>query len=560
MIKISSILFLIPLVWVLTSCSEPAPLGGIVNKEKSDRYFRGWNKKDVYFKQFYGMKGINYVKYHRLEGADGSSFVVLKENLAMDNQSVFYSTIKQDQLDRPSFYLNQYGVECDKKGVYTLHYDKIKKGNYFKLVDGADPRSFRYLEAEIYNKVARNKFAQDDYSVFKATPYEYEYLKTDMHSPSFRILNQHFATDKDSVYLFLKDGIVAIPVVEGKLEPMGPFLWNNDVIYAVGESARKWRAIPVKDPNSVSLGFDVEGYKSRSKVSVPYLWVDKTLYLWDELYHYGWLDMATLTDYPHAGYYKDKDHVYYREKVNEEDEDRLPGRLLPEADPGTFEELKSNVFRDKNNIYAQGMLLVDVDPDTFTKIEDIYGVFKDKDRVYISVSGRLVVIKDADPSTFEPVNQGGRICRDKNRVYQYNKSTRQLEVVPGADGFTFEKIGIFNVFRDKNRVYYHNTKEMVPKEMADAATFAPLESHVGMYQDKDHLYFYTNESYLAWIKGGMDIESMHSHRANNFVFDKYGIFIGDEDGEREPYPFGEINVETDLKNIRKFAREKQSKK
>lgn len=100
-----------------------------MDKEKSDMYFWGWNKKQVYYKHLYGMKGINYVKYDLIDEADGRSFVVLKENLGMDSRHVFHATTKQDQLDRPSFHLNPYGVECDKNGVYTLRYNKTKKGN-----------------------------------------------------------------------------------------------------------------------------------------------------------------------------------------------------------------------------------------------------------------------------------------------------------------------------------------------------------------------------------------------------------------------------------------------
>lgn len=418
-------------------------------------YFWGWNKKQVYYKHLYGMKGINYVKYDLIDDADGRSFVVLKENLGMDKHHVFYATIKQDQMDRPSFYLNQYGVECDKNGAYTLRYDKTKKKEYFKLIEGADPRSFRYLETKIYNRAAISKIAQDDYTVFVTKPMPHEYQKTSMHSPSFRILNRHFAVDKDSVYLFLKDEIAAIPLAEGKLEPMGSYLWNNNVIYAVGESAKNWRVIPVKDPHSVKPGYDVEESNSRFGGGVAsYLLIDQVLYLWDEV------------------------------------------------------------------CQTKGVSPEDLDFDNFTEIEGVYGAFK-----------------------------------DQNRVYQYSKSLQLLEVVPGADGSTFEKVGtLFGVFRDKNQVYYYNSKEILPKEVADAATFAPLESHGRMYQDKEYLYFY-NRSFLAQIKGGMDLGSLHAYPAENFVFDKYGVFFDSADGERQPHPFGEINSKEVIKNIRKFARE-----
>lgn len=324
------------------------------------------------------------------------------------------------------------------------------------MIEGADPRSFRYLETKIYNRANIFKIAQDDYTVFVSRPIQHEYQKTNMHSPSFRVLNPHFAADKDSIYLFLKDRITAAPLAKGKLEPMGPYLWNNEVIYAVGELVETWRVIPVKDSHSVKPGFDVGAYKHYPKGNAPYLLVDQTLYLWDE--------------------------VCQTKGVS-------PGNL---------------------------------DFDNFTEIEGVYGAFK-----------------------------------DKNRVYQYNKSSRLLEVVPGSDGSTFKKVGtLFGVFRDKNQVYYYNSKEILPKEVADAATFAPLESHERMYQDKDYLYFY-NRSFLAQIKGGMDLGSLHSYPVDDFVFDKYGVFFDAADGERVPHPFGDIKSAADIKNIRKFAREKR---
>jgi hypothetical protein len=165
-------------------------------------------------------------------------------------------------------------------------------------------------------------------------------------------------------------------------------------------------------------------------------------------------------------YTKDKNKVYYKWIS--------PGRFwvveLADADPTTFAVLDFNLAKDGKRVWKLDKVIVGADPTTATVVRP-HWVWKDRNRVYY----QGVVIADADPATFRHLAQG--FYRDANRAYWCN------DPLPGADLETFKAIGDDVPYaHDRHRVWSGKTV----LEGVDAKSFEHLHAHV--YKDAKRVY------------------------------------------------------------------------
>ena len=152
--------------------------------------------------------------------------------------------------------------------------------------------------------------------------------------------------------------------------------------------------------------------------------------------------------------------------------------LVEGADAATFStiehDLKIDLGKDKNNVYADAYLIDNSDPKSFVQVKDYF--WKDKNNVYLLQYGfENVILPGADPSTFE-VFENYDWSRDAKHVY-----------------FKFDTVNIKNPIefiaidkdwgKDKN-YYYHN------QDRIDSLDYSTAEIVSGYYiKDKYHVFF-----------------------------------------------------------------------
>jgi len=145
-------------------------------------------------------------------------------------------------------------------------------------------------------------------------------------------------------------------------------------------------------------------------------------------------------------------------------------------DPLHFEIMGPLLFKDSKHIYWQEKA-VSSDPDNLSILEDgddFY--FRDAKNVY--VNGLL--IPDADPETFSFNRIFPPYARDADNIFYYEMT------IEGADVDSFLVIGSFgNYSGDANHIYWQG----VPIKDADPATFKLLEEITTCSADSKHVYF-----------------------------------------------------------------------
>jgi hypothetical protein len=206
-------------------------------------------------------------------------------------------------------------------------------------------------------------------------------------------------------------------------------------------------------------------------------------------------------------YGKDKIQVFYY------------GRVIPKADPLSFDFLGSAYSRDKHYGFSRDEIIsndgahFDIIPNPNETPGNVSaeGVVyaRDRQKVYRDV----VPVEGADPATFEfvPMFNGEYLARDQHHVYWQD---RPLE---GVDGKSFVRISEFH-FKDKTGVWTLFLGREIgwkPFEGVDLATFEGLKQLYA--KDKNHVY------YEDRIVEGADLasfEELENHQAK----DKNGMY------------------------------------
>ena len=198
------------------------------------------------------------------------------------------------------------------------------------------------------------------------------------------------------------------------------------------------------------------------------------------------------------GYFKDSKNVYYF------DVDKF--EKIEGADASSFEKVEyAGFYKDKNYVYFNGKKIVGMDfkdienRDEEWSIIELEGTWiKYKDNVYYK-GKKLRGISSDNFSYFNGGLSYEIILSDKNGVYKFtetedNKKTIEVTRLDskGINLETLERIespmDSSNYFKDKNNVYFMNGNKFVKVNGADKDSFEVTES--GKYgKDKNNVYF-----------------------------------------------------------------------
>ena len=302
------------------------------------------------------------------DGTDPDSFVILDDNYVKDKNSVYFENLKIDLSDPETFIIMKYRYSKDKNFAY-------KEG---KRIDGADGASFTEIQeisGRVYHKDRENVYLKGvkidgaDPETFMAVNHEYSKDKKNVYregknigkrdSETFKPLNYYeYTEDKNNVYYGDKE----IKGIDRKYFEVvdGPYSKDRKYIYY------KTQRVNEADVNNFriiedTIYYDNSYYRDNNNVFFQGRLLkganpDKfkrlgeyTFYYYDgtHLYYDGVrmdsVDYNTLVIYDGIDYSKDKNHVYFE------------NRILENADSATFREIKSKkrgrYVMDKNHVY-----------------------------------------------------------------------------------------------------------------------------------------------------------------------------------------------------------------
>ena len=317
-------------------------------------------------------KDKNYV-YHKnqiLDGANAGSYVVLNDDYTKDKNSVYFKSSKIESSDPKTFIIMKYGYSKDKnfaykdgerilgangadfieiKEIYGRVYHKDKKNVYLNgvKIEGADPKTFIVIDHE-YSQDKNNTYNEGknigkrDYGTFKHTGYKFTEDKNKVYYDDeeikeidrkyFEIVDNPYYRDKKYIYYKTQR-------VEGA----------DPESFRIIEDSKYYDHDYYRDSNYVFFGGKIldgvnpDIFKRMGKYTFYYS--DGTHLYYDGV-RMDSIDYETFVIYDGISYSKDKNHVYFENKV------------LEDADPLTFREMRSKkngrYVIDKNHVYDTG--------------------------------------------------------------------------------------------------------------------------------------------------------------------------------------------------------------
>ncbi len=183
-----------------------------------------------------------------------------------------------------------------------------------------------------------------------------------------------------------------------------------------------------------------------------------------------------------GGYAKDDMSAYFN------------GLMLDDVDLNSFAVINTNsvyfsAAKDKNNVFV-GNYKIKADPDTFEYLDERNANIwmKDRNKVWTMLRGdpsTLKEVKGADPNTFKLIStpmapkNNKHYALDKNHAYFRNK------IIKGSNPDTFKPLSTF-ISKDKNNAFAAENKITG----VDIATFEVINSHYS--KDENNVYFLTN--------------------------------------------------------------------
>ncbi|HPH46306.1 MAG TPA: DKNYY domain-containing protein [Chryseolinea sp.] len=304
------ILGALALLFVLFIISFFLRVGKPVNAALSDSYYHhAWKNKIIY-----SPMGNWFELGYEETNADPQTFTVLAQNYGKDNKSVFWRGFEQ-AVDYASFYVDEHGTPKDNfKVYYDDHYQ-----DSLLIVKGADPKTYRpyTLTTDQYAQA----WYRDDYLFFV------EGEKVDVDAKTFKRINNSLGIDSQAVYSIVRNELMssgpgAVIVTKRAVNPGG-------VIQALST-----------DYGRVGNSIILSNWKN---------------------------DFAMLT-------FKTIDSVVVINERNLSVDGVLvsDGKIIPEFDVRTFEEIDRDHFKDKAHIYYDGLLISDADVNTFKVLSEEY--------------------------------------------------------------------------------------------------------------------------------------------------------------------------------------------
>ena len=311
-----------------------SPLGKKVDGKTSKSYFYQPFTRNI----IYSPDGNWFeVAYEKLD-ADKESFKALSNSVGKDNQVVFYKYFKQPQVDLQTFTVVN-NVMKDKNSVY-----KVDDNHKLVPVLGADPNSFSYLDPNSTNTLV---WAKDKSSYFMND------LKVKVDYATFRIVNENLFYDKDSIYIELDQGILGRDATTERLDSINKF-------YAKGANSIYYYGY-----KNFNIGYEkvsISEIRTTEIIDEATLKVnDNTILFEGSIFPVATVDAKSFMLLNiNTSYYKDKNNIYYRDKV------------LEGADVNSFQLIGENsndkhpsYAKDKNHVYWMGKIVKDANVNKF---------------------------------------------------------------------------------------------------------------------------------------------------------------------------------------------------
>lgn len=225
------------------------------------------------------------------------------------------------------------------------------------------------------------------------------------------------------------------------------------------------------------------------------------------------------------GYGKDKNHIYYSDKIivdadsesfvllnkstyplegisswyaKDVNDAYYRSSAISGADIKSFIFVGGDYAKDKYNVYYQGKVLLNADPKTF---EIVGNYTKDKNHVF---NGSEVLSVEISPSSFSVVTDS--VIKDNKHVYFYDYLKKEYNLLSNVDAPSFKLIGSCGsvemsgagYFKDNNNIFI-GTK---PIDLIDVSSFEYFGNYSVAYgmpysvsyaKDKNNVYYSCGE-------------------------------------------------------------------
>ena len=412
------------------------------------------DKNNVYFMDNRDGK----IKFKKLAYVNPKTFEMVDDTFARDDKNLYIFEYKLDGIDSKTFKKLSYEIVKDKNGLYFL--EDIEKENenieikVRKLnIKGLDLKTFEHIDGNYYK--------DKNYVYYESDNNLYKIENTDLKT--FEILDSsytgygNFSKDKDYIYLNNK-----------KLEEID------------AKTFEKMRANLIRDKNGI---YKIEEDEEKYKFKIVPINIK--------------IDFKNLKNLD-SGYFKDSKNVYYF------DVDKF--EKIEGADASSFEKVEyAGFYKDKNYVYFNGKKIVGMNFKDIENIDEEWSIIelegtwiKYKDNVYYK-GKKLKGISSDNFNYFDGGLWYEIILSDKNGVYKFtetedNKKTIEVTRLDskGIDLETLERIyspmDSSYYFKDKNGVYFMDGNKFVKINGADKDSFRVTMT--GKYgKDKNNVYF-----------------------------------------------------------------------
>jgi hypothetical protein len=314
----------------LLGCSISG-LGDAVDLSKSKNYYYNSSKTKIIY-----CKGGNWFTLGKTNiEADVKTFKVLNDFIGVDKNFVFYTWAKQPDINVHKLYVDAEGIIKDKNHVYY--------GGQNNLIPTKVPDPKKFHKANPQNEYYNSFYKDDRY-------YYHGYNRLDVDYNSFEVINKSFAKDKNSVY--------QLPILTININP-------NDVQIINDYYVRDKHSVYYQGDEGL-LTVDIDNFKDLKILEYSVITIGGKVITDGKLFKYKNVDTKSFESISHPLYFKDKNHVYYKQEI------------FDKADAATFEDVGHGYYKDKNHVFYYNELLPDADPKTFYQADKQGFVFKDK--------------------------------------------------------------------------------------------------------------------------------------------------------------------------------------
>ena len=324
-----------------------------------------------------------------------------------------------------------------------------------------------------------------------------EQLRKEIFYPdmeSFKILDENYAIDKDSV--FFHNSNITRQNSDIENVDLSTFEIINETLSKDKNNVYKWSSILTSDQTGDPLDIKTFSIIKSPNGEINYVKDKNGIYDISMLFAEKLEGIKDENTFRVLGdvYTEDKYNIYYYDVK------------IKNVDKSSFKSLGNGYGRDKNNIFYNEKRMKVSDISSFEVMNSNYS--KDKNTVFYNGD----IIKNADSSSFKIID--GNYSKDKNSVY-YNGEKFQ-----GADPETFE-VDVFSYFeKDKNNIFYNGEKLKV-----DAGTFYIFKENENFGKDSKNVYYVdilSNNEKIEVIEGA-DVSSFEVLN-KNYAKDKTNIY------------------------------------